>query len=79
MQIIPEGWGMNSASIAAKSAIECPLLSDISIDKAMGGVLVHFDIHPTYSLIEIDDGINTIKQNIFKDTDVILKQLQIVV
>ena len=70
---IGHAWGIiNSASFAAKLAIESPLLDGISIDEAMG-ILVHFDIHPNYPLIEIDEAMNIIKQNVDKDADMVFE------
>ena len=62
--------GINSASMAAKVAIESPLLDGISISEAMN-VLVHIDIHPNYPLMEIDEAMNIIKQNAKKDANIV--------
>ena len=62
--------GTNAAYDAAKAAIESPLLDNISIDGAMG-VLVHFDIHPDYPILEISQAMNIVEENADEDANVI--------
>ncbi|MEA1952796.1 MAG: cell division protein FtsZ [Campylobacterota bacterium] len=62
--------GTNAAYDAAKSAIESPLLDNISIDGAMG-VLVHFDIHPDYPIMEIGEAMGIIEESADEDASVI--------
>jgi len=62
--------GANAAYDAAKAAIESPLLDNISIDGAMG-VLVHFDIHPDYPIMEIGEAMNIIEESADEDASVI--------
>jgi cell division protein FtsZ len=62
--------GTNAAYDAAKAAIESPLLDNISIDGAMG-VLVHFDIHPSYPIMEISEAMNIIEDSADPDASVI--------
>ena len=62
--------GANAAYDAAKAAIESPLLDNISIDGAMG-VLVHFDIHPNYPIMEIGEAMNIIEESADEDASVI--------
>jgi cell division protein FtsZ len=62
--------GNNAAYDAAKAAIESPLLDNISIDGAMG-VLVHFDIHPDYPIMEIGEAMNIIEESADEDASVI--------
>ncbi len=62
--------GMNAAYDAAKVAIESPLLDNISIDGAMG-VLVHFDIHPDYPIMEIGEAMNIVEESADEDASVI--------
>ena len=62
--------GVNAAYDAAKSAIESPLLDNISIDGAMG-VLVHFDIHPDYPIMEIGEAMGIIEESADEDASVI--------
>ena len=62
--------GKNAAYDAAKAAIESPLLDNISIDGAMG-VLVHFDIHPDYPIMEIGEAMNIIEESADEDASVI--------
>ncbi len=64
------GSGANAAYDAAKSAIESPLLDNISIDGAKG-VLVHFDIHPDYPLMEIGESMDIIEDSADDDAYVI--------
>jgi cell division protein FtsZ len=62
--------GTNAAYDAAKAAIESPLLDNISIDGAMG-VLVHFDIHPDYPILEISQAMGIVEDNAHEDANVI--------
>jgi cell division protein FtsZ len=62
--------GPNAAYDAAKAAIESPLLDNISIDGAMG-VLVHFDIHPDYPIMEIGEAMNIVEESADEDASVI--------
>ena len=62
--------GENAAYDAAKAAIESPLLDNISIDGAMG-VLVHFDIHPDYPIMEIGEAMNIVEESADEDAAVI--------
>jgi len=62
--------GNNAAYDAAKAAIESPLLDNVSIDGAMG-VLVHFDIHPDYPIMEIGEAMNIVEESADEDASVI--------
>ena len=62
--------GESAAYDAAKTAIESPLLDNISIDGAMG-VLVQFDIHPDYPLNGISEAMEIIYDSADEDADVI--------
>jgi len=62
--------GPNAAYDAAKSAIESPLLDNVSIDGAMG-VLVHFDIHPNYPIMEIGQAMSIVEESADEDASVI--------
>jgi cell division protein FtsZ len=62
--------GTNAAYDAAKAAIESPLLDNISIDGAMG-VLVHFDIHPDYPIMEIGEAMTIVEESADEDASVI--------
>jgi len=62
--------GPNAAYDAAKAAIESPLLDNISIDGAMG-VLVHFDIHPDYPIMEIGEAMSIVEESADEDAAVI--------
>jgi cell division protein FtsZ len=62
--------GTNAAYDAAKAAIESPLLDNISIDGAMG-VLVHFDIHPDYPIMEIGEAMGIVEESADEDASVI--------
>ena len=62
--------GNNAAYDAAKAAIESPLLDNISIDGAMG-VLVHFDIHPDYPIMEIGEAMSIVEESADEDASVI--------
>jgi len=62
--------GTNAAYDAAKAAIESPLLDNVSIDGAMG-VLVHFDIHPDYPILEISSAMDIVEENADEEANVI--------
>jgi len=62
--------GPNAAYDAAKAAIESPLLDNISIDGAMG-VLVHFDIHPDYPIMEIGEAMSIVEESADENAAVI--------
>ncbi|MDX9813259.1 MAG: cell division protein FtsZ [Sulfurimonas sp.] len=62
--------GEDAAYEAIKLAIESPLLDNVSIDGAMG-VLVHFYTHPSFSLIEISESMNVVRESAHEDADVI--------
>jgi len=62
--------GNNAAYDAAKMAIESPLLDNISINGAMG-VLVHFELHPDYPILEISHAMNIVEENADEDANVI--------
>jgi len=62
--------GQNAAYDAAIQAISSPLLGDISIDGAKG-VLVHFNIHPDYPILQISEAMNTVEDYADEDASVI--------
>ena len=62
--------GSNAAYDAAKAAIDSPLLDNISINGAKG-VLVHFNIHPDYPLLQISEAMNVIEDHADEDASVI--------
>jgi cell division protein FtsZ len=62
--------GVKAAYEAAKIAIGSPLLDDISIDGAMG-ILVHFDIHPEYPILEISSAMSIVEDSCDEDAHVI--------
>jgi len=62
--------GQNAAYDAAIEAISSPLLGDISINGAQG-VLVHFNIHPNYPILQISEAMNTIEEYADEDASVI--------
>jgi len=66
-----EAEGEKSAYEAIKNAIESPLLDDVSIQGAMG-ILVHFNIHPNYSLIEIHSAMQIIHDSADADATIIM-------
>jgi len=66
-----EAEGEKSAYEAIKNAIESPLLDDVSIQGAMG-ILVHFNIHPNYSLIEIHSAMQIIHDSADTDATIIM-------
>ena len=67
---VGESVGDNSAIEAIKSAIESPLLDNMSINGAMG-VLVHFYINPDFPLSQITEAMNIVYDSVDEDGDVI--------
>lgn len=67
---IGEHHGENAAQQAMLNAIESPLLDNISINGAMG-ILVHFSIHPNFSLLEISAAMEVIHKIVDDNADVI--------
>jgi len=63
---VGEADGQNAAYEATMQAISSPLLGDISI-KGAQGVLVHFNIHPNYPIVDISEAMNTLEE--FADED----------
>ncbi len=62
--------GSKAAYDATKAAIESPLLDNISINGAMG-VLVHFEIHPEYPILEISEAMGIVEENADENAHVI--------
>ncbi|SFV50124.1 Cell division protein FtsZ [hydrothermal vent metagenome] len=67
---VGEFEGENAAYEAIKSAIESPLLDNISINGAMG-VLVHFKISPNFPAVEIDEAMKIVNETAHEDADII--------
>ncbi len=67
---VGEAVGENSAYEAIKSAVESPLLDNVSINGAMG-VLVHFTIHPDYPLVDIGEAMDVVYESADEDAHVI--------
>ena len=67
---VGEHEGDNAAYEAIKSAIESPLLDNMSINGAMG-VLVHFSMHPDFPTMEIYEAMNVINESAHDDADII--------
>jgi len=67
---VGEHQGENAAYEAIKTAIESPLLDNISINGAMG-VLVHFQLHPNFPFMEIQEAMNIVYESADEDADVI--------
>ncbi len=65
-----ESQGEKSAYEAIKSAIESPLLDNMSINGAMG-ILVHFKLHPDFSMMELSEAMDVIDESAHEDADVI--------
>jgi len=62
--------GENAAYEAIKSAIESPLLDNMSIKGAMG-VLVHFHMHPDFPLLQMNEAMQVIEESADEDADII--------
>ena len=64
------GQGPNAAIDAVKKAIESPLLDEVSIHGAMG-ILVHFQIPPSFPLVAINESMSTLYESADEDADII--------
>lgn len=67
---VGEANGNEAAYQAMKNAIESPLFDNISISGAMG-VLVHFNMHPNYPLVQIQQAMSIVYESASADADVI--------
>lgn len=67
---VGQSSGENAAIEAVKSAIESPLLDNMSIHGALG-VLIHFHIPPTCPINDISLAMNLVYENADEDADVI--------
>jgi len=67
---VGEFEGENAAYEAIKTAIESPLLDNMSINGAMG-VLVHFKMHPDFPMMEISDAMNVVHESAHSEAEVI--------
>ena len=67
---VGEFEGENAAYEAIKSAIESPLLDNMSINGAMG-VLVHFKMHPEFPMMEIAEAMDVVHDSAHDDAEVI--------
>jgi len=67
---VGEHEGENAAYEAIKAAIESPLLDNMSINGAMG-VLIHFNMHPDFSMLEVTEAMDIVEESAHEDADVI--------
>ncbi len=67
---VGEHQGENAAYEAIKAAIESPLLDNMSINGAMG-VLVHFNMHPDFPMMELSQAMVVVEESADEDADVI--------
>jgi len=67
---VGEHEGENAAYEAIKAAIESPLLDNMSINGALG-VLVHFKMHPSFSMIELADAMEVVHESADDEAEVI--------
>jgi len=67
---VGEYEGENAAYEAIKSAVESPLLDNMSINGAMG-VLVHFNMHPDFPMMETSEAMIVVQESAHEDADVI--------
>jgi len=67
---VGEHEGENAAYEAIKAAIESPLLDNMSINGALG-VLVHFKMHPEFSMIELADAMEVVHESAHDEAEVI--------
>jgi len=67
---VGEHEGDNAAYEAIKAAIESPLLDNMSINGAMG-VLVHFKMHPDFSMMELAEAMEVVHDSAHEEAEVI--------
>jgi len=67
---VGEFEGENAAYEAIKTAVESPLLDNMSINGAMG-VLVHFHMHPNFPMMETSEAMIVVQESAHEDADVI--------
>lgn len=67
---IGESEGEGAAQEAIKNAIQSPLLSDITIDGAVG-VLVHFKYHPDSPFSDIEEAMCLVQNSVDDNADII--------
>lgn len=67
---VGEHEGDNAAYEAIKAAIESPLLDNMSINGALG-VLVHFNMHPDFPIMDIYDAMNVVNESADDEADII--------
>ncbi len=67
---VGEYQGENAAYEAIKAAIESPLLDNMSINGAMG-VLVHFNMHPDFPMMELSEAMIVVEESADENADVI--------
>jgi len=67
---VGEHEGENAAYEAIKTAIESPLLDNMSINGAMG-VLVHFYMHPDFPMMELAEAMNVVHESAHENAEVI--------
>jgi len=67
---VGEHEGENAAYEAIKAAIESPLLDNMSINGAMG-VLVHFNMHPTFPMMELAEAMDVVHESAHDEAEVI--------
>jgi cell division protein FtsZ len=67
---VGEYTGDNAAYEAIKNAIESPLLDNMSITGALG-VLVHFNTHPDFPLMELSAAMEVVHKSVDDSADVI--------
>lgn len=67
---VGEHQGENAAYEAIKAAIESPLLDNMSINGAMG-VLVHFNMHPDFPMMELAEAMDVVHESADVEAEVI--------
>lgn len=67
---VGEAQGEDAASEAVKKAIESPLFDNLSINGAKG-VLLYFESHPDYPLLEINQALSLVREAASDDADII--------
>lgn len=67
---VGEHEGENAAYEAIKTAIESPLLDNMSINGALG-VLVHFSMHPDFPMMELAEAMEVVHDSAHDEAEVI--------
>jgi cell division protein FtsZ len=67
---IGDSSGECAPTEAIKSAIESPLLEDVTLEGAKG-VLINYQMHPNYPFLEIEESMEFVEDMVHEDADIV--------